>query len=168
MNWAQMFEDMFKPKKKEKKKEIIKIVEKIVYKEKPKFEKQTGTETIDGAEAKEIVKDTLGNIVFNKADAKYKLVDIEYLKLFLKQNDVSEIKYIPNDFDCDDHSFALQGDVTKWDGHLAFGIIWGLTITGMAHAFNWCIGTDKKIWLVEPQNDLVFLPTTEKIWWVAM
>ena len=65
-------------------------------------------------------------------------------------------------------SFILQGDVTRWDSRLGFGIIWGQNISGQAHAWNLFIGTDKKIWFVEPQRDSIFLPTNEKVWWVVI
>ena len=170
-DWGSMFEDMFKrkAKKEEKKeKEVIKIVEKIVYKRFPLFEKQTSTETIDGNEAKDIVKASVGSITFNKADALYKLVDLNHFERFLAQNQVSERVYVANDHDCDDFSFELMGDVSDWDSHVAFGICWGMTSSGGAHAWNWFIGTDRQFYFIEPQTNAIFLPTTEKLWWVLM
>lgn len=126
------------------------------------FQKQLTNSTITYKEVERILQKTLGNVHFHWADRKYKLVDTNHLKRFLKINTVSNIKYVSNDFDCDDFSMLLQGDVTRWDSALAFGIVWGITPQGYKHAWNWFVGKDKKIYFVEPQNDRVFLPTSEK------
>ena len=102
-------------------------------------------------------------------DRTFKLVDINYLKGFLKENSVSERKYITEQHDCDDFSYILQGDITRWDPDLAFGIIHGKTLEGYAHAWNICIGTDKCVWFIEPQTDRVWRPREDyKIWLVVM
>ena len=130
--------------------------------------KQRTNKIITDKEVNKILQKTFDKVSFHCADRKYKLVDMNYLKKFLKTNTINNIKYISNDFDCDDFSMLLQGDVTRWDSALAFGIIWGTTPSGNAHAWNWCVGNDRKIWFVEPQRDTIFLPTSEKAWWVLM
>lgn len=102
-------------------------------------------------------------------DRTFKLVDINYLKEYLKENSVSEDKYIKEIHDCDDFSYILQGDITRWDSDLAFGIIHGKTANGGSHAWNVCIGTDKKVWFIEPQNDRVWKPKEDyKIYLILM
>ena len=105
----------------------------------------------------------------NITDREFKLVDIPHLREFLLGNPVSERKYVKERHDCDDFAYILQGDVTRWDSDLAFGIIHGLTPDGYGHAFNVCIGIDKEIYFVEPQNDVVQKPEGDwKIWLVVM
>lgn len=111
----------------------------------------------------------MGQVLFHHSDKYYNLVDINHLKNYLKFNPVDQRQYITESHDCDDFSFILQGDVTRWDSDLAFGIVWATTPRGVGHALNVCVGTDKKIYFVEPQSDQVFEPTDEwKTWWVLI
>ncbi len=105
----------------------------------------------------------------NITDREFKLVDIGHLREFLLENPVSERKYIKERHDCDDYAYLLQGDMTRFDSDLAFGIIHGKFQGGISHAFNVCIGTDHKIYFVEPQNDRVWIPDREwNIWLIVM
>lgn len=125
------------------------------------FEQQESVEKISSAEVRTIAMSTTGIDVicpFDNADLSYKLTDIPTLKLFAAKNNLARYKYIKNDKDCDDFSFMLQGDMTHWDSDLAFGIIWGVRPNGEGHAWNWCIGTDKQMWFIEPQSNYVFKP----------
>lgn len=107
-------------------------------------------------------------------DRTFKLVDIAYMKRFLDENPVSRREYVKEHHDCDDFSYILQGDVTRWDSDLAFGIIHGRTPDGGGHAWNVCIGTDRGIWFIEPQTDQVWKPANfwdidrYEIWLVVM
>ena len=102
-------------------------------------------------------------------DREFKLVDIEHLREFLLENPVSERPYIKEKHDCDDFAYILQGDITRWDPDLAFGIIHGRTQSGASHAWNVCIGTDEQIWFIEPQTDGVWKPEGSwKIYLVVM
>ena len=89
------------------------------------------------------------------SDESYKLVDIKALKKFLKYNKTDRRVYTKIKNDCDDFTYILQGDVTRWDPDLAFGITWVRTTKGL-HALNVFIDTDSKLWFVEPQTDDVF------------
>jgi hypothetical protein len=91
------------------------------------------------------------------SDPNYKLVDVDHLKKFLKRNATNQRQYENPSNDCDDFSYILLGDVTKWDSDLAFGIAWVITEDGQFHALNVFVGTDKKVYFVEPQTDEVFL-----------
>lgn len=102
-------------------------------------------------------------------DRTFKLVDINHLHGFLYDNPVSEREYVKERHDCDDFAYILQGDMTRWDSDLAFGIIHGRDAGGNSHAWNICIGTDKKVWFVEPQDDTVCKVVGEwKVWLVLM
>jgi hypothetical protein len=90
-------------------------------------------------------------------DTRYKLVDINQLKIFLSRNTVNSRKYVSDSNDCDDFALILLGDVTKWDSDLAFGIAWVVREGYDYHALNVLIGTDKRVYFVEPQTDDVFL-----------
>lgn len=89
------------------------------------------------------------------SDSSYKLVDIERLKKFLKYNNTDRRVYKKIKHDCDDFSYILQGDVTRWDSDLAFGIAWVHKPNGVYHAMNVCITTDYEVVLIEPQTDRI-------------
>lgn len=100
---------------------------------------------------------------FQNADASYKLVDIDNLKLFVAKNNLSRLVYEPEKRDCDNFMFMMNGDINHWDSDLAVGNIKGWKPDGSGHAWNWCIGTDMKIWFIEPQNNKIFkLP--QELW----
>lgn len=117
---------------------------------------QRRTARIDCREMKDTIRSAtgMGNIIdYANSDESYKLVDIDYLKDFLRLNPVNKRNYVPIKHDCDDFAYLLMGDVTRWDSDLAFGIVWGHT-----HAWNFFVDTDKKVWQIEPQNDTIFDP----------
>lgn len=129
------------------------------------FRKQMSTVRITSGEVNEILTSATNtelNCSFANADITYKCVDIDVLREFLTANDLSRYKYISTIRDCDDFSFMLQGDVSHWDPDLAVGIAWGVTPTGVGHAFNFAIGLHHDLWLIEPQANHVFQP--EKLW----
>ena len=115
-----------------------------------------------------------GDVVIKVADMHvtdrtFKLVDIDHLRGFLVGNPVSERKYVKERHDCDDFAYILQGDMTRWDSDLAFGIIHGRNANGDSHAWNVCIGIDRKIYFIEPQTDEVWKPDGEwKMWLYLM
>lgn len=88
---------------------------------------------------------------------------------FLLENPVSDRKYVKERHDCDDFTYILQGDVTRWDSDLAFGIIHGKDADGNSHAWNVAIGIDHKIYFIEPQTDEIWEPEgVWKIWLIVM
>lgn len=128
--------------------------------------KQISNITITASEIKYLDWDVP---LYHLSDKNYKLVDINHLNEFLKTTKTHKRVYVANNHDCDDFSFELMGEVSSWDSHLAFGIIWAVTPEGQAHAFNWCVGEDKEIWFIEPQNNKVFKPDNRwDIWWVCV
>jgi hypothetical protein len=90
------------------------------------------------------------------SDTSFKLVDVRQFKLFLGRNTTNHRPYVKEIHDCDDFSFVLKGDVTRWDSDLAFGIVWAINPEGTYHALNIMVGTDKEVYFVEPQTDEVF------------
>ena len=138
------------------------------------FEEQFTDYRIEPDEIEQMFRDATENISLafdnlNLTDRTYKLVDIDHLKKYLRYNPVSTRTYIPDKHDCDDYSFILQGDVTRWDSDLAFGIIHGRRPGKDGHAWNWCIGTDREIWFIEPQDDTLWKPESFwEIWLVLM
>ena len=138
------------------------------------FEEQFTDYRIEPDELQQMFRDTTENrsIAFGDlylTDRTYKLVDIDHLKKYLRHNPVSKRWYIPDKHDCDDYSFILQGDVTRWDSDLAFGIIHGRRPGKDGHAWNWCVGTDREIWFIEPQDDTLWKPESFwEIWLVLM
>ena len=132
--------------------------------------RQLQNERISGSEVREILEASdcwTKSSVFRQADGSYKLVNRPSLEYFLASSKISEYLYTKESFDCDDFAFALMGDITKWDADLAFGIIWVITATGNGHALNWFIDGEKKLWLVEPQNDKIFEPVGYRISWAV-
>jgi hypothetical protein len=99
------------------------------------------------------------------SDENYQTINEKSLKDFLRTNPVSGRKYLVDAHDCDDFSFELMGDVSEWNSDGAFGIVWGNRASdGAGHAWNFFIDENKQLKFIEPQNDQIFAPTTEKVW----
>lgn len=126
-----------------------------------KYPQQRRIDQATGTEVKDIIRaDPF--LTINKlymTDRSYKLVDIEHLRRYLRDNPVSERKYVPEKYDCDDFSYVLQGDITRWDSDLAVGIVHGKKVGSYYHAWNICVSTEREVWFIEPQNDKVWKPT---------
>jgi hypothetical protein len=135
------------------------------------IKQQISSESIDAAETRRIIKSSEAwtpTSLFHRGDSSYILVDLDILIEYLKYNDISDYRYITNDFDCEDFSYALMGDVTKWDSRLAFGIVWVKQPAGTYHALNFCIAEDKQLYFVEPQINEIFIPEGYEITWMTM
>ena len=139
----------------------------------PPFIQQTSDDRMSSADigglfgSTEEISINFGNL--HITDRAMKLVDIEHMKGFLAENPVSSRKYVKEKHDCDDFAYILQGDITRWDSDLAFGIVHGRTVDSSGHAWNVCIGTDRKIWFIEPQTDGMWKPVKFwDIWFVVM
>jgi len=99
------------------------------------------------------------------SDNTFMLMDTNSLRTFLNVNPVDKRKYITEFSDCDDRCYELMGDVSTWHPAGAFGMVWGNRATdGAGHAWNFFIDEFKKVRYVEPQEDRIFEPSTEKIW----
>ncbi|GAJ18684.1 unnamed protein product, partial [marine sediment metagenome] len=86
-------------------------------------------------------------------DGKYRIPILESFRKFLKEDKTDLFRYIPEEFDCDDFSFRLMGQVSYpgWSD-IAFGIA-----TSQTHAYNCIVAEDgegqNRVYLVEPQTD---------------
>jgi hypothetical protein len=113
----------------------------------------------DWTEVYNLLNSEFPNAKIYISDRRTKLAPFSEYARFMKWSTVSQNKYIPEYYDCDDFSFALMGDfhrIPEW-GCLAFGILW---LKKPAHAVNVFIDSNKQIWVVEPQNDNIFkMPT---------
>jgi len=86
------------------------------------------------------------------SDRKYNLATKSEIQRFLERDETDKYKYQVTYFDCDNYSYRLMGNasIPEW-ASLAFGICWTVT-----HAFNIFVGSDKKVYLIEPQSDKVY------------
>lgn len=96
-------------------------------------------------------------------DRKYRVPTLKNFQKFLKEDKTDLFKYVSEEFDCDDFSFRLMGQVSYpgWSD-IAFGIA-----VSQTHAYNCIVAEDagqNRVFLVEPQSDRIFLvPENPKI-----
>jgi len=138
--------------------DILKIILNLFIKKQIKV---VDTLQINGDDVRKLLTPYTTNLWIS--DGAFKTINTENLKEFLNSDDVSNRRYINEVHDCDNFAYELEGRVSYWCGG-AFGIVWGLTTNGGAHAWNFYIDENKTVKYVEPQTDIVFEPTTEKIW----
>jgi len=94
-------------------------------------------------------------ILFISLDRWKYTVEWEEIKKFLERNDVDESWYIPEHHDCDDFAFQLFGDIIKFNGDIAFGVLI-IYKEECGHALNFFIDKNLSIWIVEPQSDAIY------------
>jgi len=85
------------------------------------------------------------------SDETYSLTTKEEAEKFSKETKVQYNKWLKEQFDCDEFSFASMGYWNEGLKQFAYGIAWSKT-----HAFNIMIDNKKQIWIVEPQNNIYF------------
>lgn len=83
------------------------------------------------------------------SDEIYTITTTDEIRRFLHRDSINRYRYVRTLFDCDDFSYALMGalSIPGW-ASLAFGIAWS-----GRHAFNIFIGHNRRVYVVEPQND---------------
>lgn len=83
----------------------------------------------------------------------YQLVKLDEFRQALFTDDTDSASYRKNVYTCGKFAFRLMGNFSNelWGGRTV-GIMWSTT-----HAFNFMIDTDKKVWVVEPQDDRLIL-----------
>ena len=115
-----------------------------------------------------------GGYCLHIADGSYTYYSIWELKEFMQNFDNTNLRvWIAETFDCDDFSQVLQGHVNCFFPGIAFGTIWYGPIKpeGWGHSVNiYYCDTQKKVYLVEPQNDTFyeFNKKKWKAWMVVM
>ena len=67
------------------------------------------------------------------------------------------IYFIPEGLDCDDFAIILWGKFHEKFGNCSVGFA-----TSNEHAFNFFIDENKKLWIIEPQNDTIFITNESK------
>lgn len=107
----------------------------------------------------------LNNLSWNEYACHYIFImDNEYYAIdnnvdiveFLRKDNVSEIPYEIDFFDCDDYAITLMGNIKQAKHGIAFGFI--IVRKGdNTHAMNFFVDNQNRIWLVEPQNDSIIL-----------
>lgn len=108
----------------------------------------------------------LHNIKIALPDAEYILPSEDKVKQVLRDTTIDHRNYQTEVFDCDDFAFLLsakfinEGVKDKNPRSYLFGRLWGLIdINGrnVMHAVNWYANKNKKIKVIEPQQDK-FIP----------
>lgn len=101
-----------------------------------------------------------GGYCLHIADGSYAQYSIWELQEFIKNFDNTNLRvWIAQSFDCDDFSQVLQGHVNGFFPGIAFGTIWygPKNPPWWGHSVNIFYSyTDKKVYLVEPQNNLFY------------
>lgn len=124
-------------------------------------------------EIKSILNNLWPGIRIMCADRDYWLPSEKDLKDIIWKSYIDEYQYAIERFDCDDfalvlHAFIVQERYIRADEHKlpkeewfpwAFGEVWGSKFQGenTAHAINICITDEEEIFLIEPQNDKIWL-----------
>lgn len=130
---------------------------------KPKKIKLISTTEISGDEVRALLLQfTKENLWIS--DETFTLVNTEDMKTFLAMNPVNSRVYFSDKHDCDDYSYELMGDVSDAHPELAFGMVWGNRVDGVAHAWNFYIDENKQVKFVEPQTDQIFDFSYEVLW----
>jgi len=115
------------------------------------------------------------------ADRDYGLYSKADLQRFLGHDQVDHQQYMENTFDCDDFADVLKGHEREWfrfHKHpglgSTFGVLWGdirhkdQPDKPRPHAVNYCITSEGKLRLIEPQTDRLFkLVQGSKVWLVV-
>ncbi len=110
----------------------------------------TPRKQVDSNYVYDIVRQIAGdNTRIYTSDNKYWLCTEADLKAFLDMDTTNRESYMAEEYDCDDFSYHLLGQlsVKEWAG-IAAGIVWT-----DKHALNCFIDDTGKFWFIEPQND---------------
>ena len=110
-----------------------------------------GAKRIKYASLMGLLKERCPNAQIFLSDKDYLLCNKEDIVSFLIRDKTNKTEFVPNEYDCDDFSYRLMGQMSipKWSD-LAFGIVWT-----DKHALNCYIGEDKVFKFIEPQTDTI-------------
>lgn len=82
------------------------------------------------------------------SDESLNLTNTESASKFSEETAVQYKKWVQEDHDCDNFSFALMGYWSESLKSFAFGIAWSAK-----HAFNIMVDNNRTIWIIEPQSN---------------
>ena len=96
-------------------------------------------------------------ISFQFADAKYYSAKYEDIVHIVKADNIQDMVYTSENYDCDDFAFALLGAFHRsWTtGKMAIFLTWAMTPLG-GHAVVSFVDESGEIGIIEPQNDAIF------------
>jgi hypothetical protein len=130
---------------------------------------------MDSTEISTIIKNSLriaDRTRVNLNDGSYYAIPLMDIKKFLLVDATNWHIYKKELFDCDDFALVLLGRNREWFSKAniqdasTFGVAIGdirryeTDTTPRYHALNFIITDDKKLYLIEPQNDSVYEPTS--------
>jgi len=96
----------------------------------------------------------VGSKVYFK-DSRYLLVPMDQVERLLNWDGTDEFAYVSEQYDCDNYELRLWGQVNslpEWAG-ISLGMVW---FSEPAHALNFFVDVEGKVWLIEPQSDTIF------------
>jgi len=93
------------------------------------------------------------------ADSEYYLPKYSMMEKIVKLMPVKYMKYEKEKHDCDDFALIFMATVRLLLGNFAVGEIWTQT-----HALNFFIDERERVWLVEPQTNKIFRPSSKEIY----
>lgn len=89
-------------------------------------------------------------------DNEYALPELWAIQSFLADDDTDQFDWVPEYYDCDDFAHRLMGNFSNpYYAPLAIGI----ALSGQPHWHWFCLVVcrDRQVYVIEPQNDNVFL-----------
>ena len=134
----------------------------------------------EGNEIREIIRDALACKDIHIEDGKYGCYSRSEVERFLKSDSVDKLKYHKQRFDCDNFALALAGREAEWyaggvnESGSSFGIVHGdirkeeTDTEKRPHAINFFIDNEGELWLIEPQTDEIFKPTSNSTFWFTL
>lgn len=140
-------------------------------------------QTFTSQQVTEILQKSLPKLnALHVCDTDYYTYGTESLKTFLSSDNTNDIKYVPEGFDCDDFAKVLLGREKLWAYPLSqtvqrastFGMVTGdirkmeTDTEKRLHAVNCFIDEEGVLWLVEPQNDSIYRPTSNSTFFMCL
>jgi hypothetical protein len=124
--------------------------------------RQTTQIDVMAKELDTLIKGTLDiKVDYEREDASYMLVNLEFLEKFVGASYVPEMKYEKEVFDCDGFSVVMKANFTMLRQGHALGRVKvdrKPGESGGVHSLNLFVGEDSVVYLLEPQTGKYFLP----------
>jgi len=120
-----------------------------------------------GSITQSVVKSKFKGVDIQLSDSHWDLISREQMQKVIDLNrfTTSNYSFQSRVRDCDDYSFALMGMVRKLLPGVCFGIVWVDVVNSKGvlqykHAINFFIDSNKQLWFVEPQINMIFSPSS--------